>query len=879
MRKWRQGAILGPFLLAIPCASLPGRTMDAPIVLQNKYFRLSFDRASGGWVEWLDLASGRNLLVDAPLRAVLGVSVPKPPNGASIRRAIDRGDAVSLEGQWVFAPGTSEASEAGALLKGRFDVLQWHPTPIPSVRGAGDDRLHNRIGNFWYRTQFSIPHAWAGRNLVLLIGSVDDFDTTYVNGVEVGSTGPETPHHWEVPRRYSVPARVLRPDRPNVLLIKVTNGAYDGGIGGPVAIGVSPALRGGEAPISPLSAFAVRRSREGTTLELTTRSDGWEYTLRYVVPPRRPWILRQLFVRNVGSTSKTLSATSLCTPPIRVGPDEAIAFPGSLPVGDSPVNRMLEGGAIAPRSQDPLAILWSARDRCGVGTWFHCEEEYTPVSVVRRGDGAEIRHTQNILAPLKPGEGVALGVQYLWLMHGTRDAVLRGVQSVYSDIGLKAPSRGLPRLSEQVMYCGHPGGTPEMNFRGYGGFNRLREYVPVLKRMGITLLWLLPIWEHGDGTRWNLYSPFDHFKISPLYGTPEELKELSATCAQAGIRLIFDLVPHGPPDITPLARDHPDWICRNPDGSAHYKWGQVSFDYANPGWQDYMRRVAAWDAREYGAVGARVDVAAGSPVNWQPVPGKRPSFSTLGGGLAMDHAIRQGFLQVHPYALLLPEEYTGANIFYRDADLTYDAQLYFLMMDLQDRNAAPAEWARALQQFLHDQALTLPPGALKMRWISNHDTVSWTFQKKRPLQVYGLQKMHALMALCALIDGVPMLYQGDEDPSIYKKGVGPSSVEFLRRIYGLKRRIPALARGSCDTGGVAASGGVFACLRKAGRSVALVLISFNAASVRSTVRLLSGSGKVVWEDAMGGERIVADGPFRVTMGPYQVRVLVRRAGG
>ena len=70
--------------------------------------------------------------------------------------------------------------------------------------------------------------------------------------------------------------------------------------------------------------------------------------------------------------------------------------------------------------------------------------------------------------------------------------------------------------------------------------------------MGIDLLWLLPIWEHGDGRKWNLYAPFDHFRISPLYGTPEELKELSAAAGQSGIRLMFDLVPHGPPDFTPL---------------------------------------------------------------------------------------------------------------------------------------------------------------------------------------------------------------------------------------------------------------------------------------------------------------------------------------
>ena len=38
------------------------------------------------------------------------------------------------------------------------------------------------------------------------------------------------------------------------------------------------------------------------------------------------------------------------------------------------------------------------------------------------------------------------------------------------------------------------------HFRGYGGFAALRRYVPTLKKMGIDLLWLMPIWEHGDGS-------------------------------------------------------------------------------------------------------------------------------------------------------------------------------------------------------------------------------------------------------------------------------------------------------------------------------------------------------------------------------------------
>jgi hypothetical protein len=246
--------------------------------------------------------------------------------------------------------------------------------------------------------------------------------------------------------------------------------------------------------------------------------------------------------------------------------------------------------------------------------------------------------------------------------------------------------------------------------------------------------------------------------------------------------------------------------------------------------------------------------------------------------MGMNRAIREGYLSVVPRVLVIPEEYTGANVFTRVSDLTYDAQLYFLMMDLQDRAASPEEWADQLTRFLHDQNQTVPPGALKMRWISNHDTVSWTFQKKRPLKVYGVDRMRALLAFCAWIDGVPMLYQGDEDPSIYGEE-GPSSVEFLSRVYGLRKTVPAIRDGSADYASAHATGGVFACVRRTEEGeAAVVLVSFNPGAIESEVALPEGLRAVkTWRDAMSGETIKKDGAepsLMIKMGPHQARVLV-----
>jgi len=636
--------------------------------------------------------------------------------------------------------------------------------------------------------------------------------------------------------------------------------------GAPAGLGGKPAKGAPEPGIELVSHSAAP---ERHSLAMTLKAGTWLAHATYQLPPGSTVIARSFTLENAGTQPQTLRGAAHVLPVLSVGPGMVAIFPDSRPVGDLPLDKLSAAGT-QPTSKDGLVCLWSEQAGRGIGAWFHSEDEYASLRVAAAGAGARIVHGLEVLAPLKPGEKAQLGTQYVWLAHGSRNDILSSVQRVYERIGLRAPGGAWPRLAESVMYCAHPGGMPEQGFIGYGGFKALQAYLPALKKMGVDLLWLLPIFEHGDGKKWNLYSPFDHFRISPLYGTPAELKELAAAGSATGIKLMFDLVPHGPPDDTPLAKEHPEWVCLNEAGKPTYVWGQLAFDNAHTGWQDYMRRAAEHNAREYGIVGARIDVASGSPPNWDPKAGYRPSLSTLGGGLGMCRAIREGLLRAQPGVIALPEEYTGAHIFYRISDLTYDAQLFFVFVDLQARKATPAEWAGVLQRFLHDQALTLPPGALKMRWTANHDTVSWTFQKQRTRKAYGFERARALLALCCLIDGVPMIYQGEEDPALYG-GQGLSIMDYLAGVIACRKRLPALCRGAADYQAVQASEGVFACLRSLGHERAVVLVSLNPADVKSSLTLPADLRAVkAWKDELTGEQVNA---ASVPMSNHQARVL------
>jgi len=104
------------------------------------------------------------------------------------------------------------------------------------VPGVWDDQCPDLVdfdGTFLYRTTFELPAEMAGRDVVLVLGAIDDEDWTSVNGVAVGSVTAQTnpDNYWMAERRYRVPAAALKAGA-NVLAVKVNDLRQAGGIKG-----------------------------------------------------------------------------------------------------------------------------------------------------------------------------------------------------------------------------------------------------------------------------------------------------------------------------------------------------------------------------------------------------------------------------------------------------------------------------------------------------------------------------------------------------------------------------------------------------------------------------------------------------------------------
>jgi sialate O-acetylesterase len=79
-------------------------------------------------------------------------------------------------------------------------------------------------GVAWFHKTFDLPAGWAGRDLMLYLSAIDDIDTTWVNGTEVGTTTL-----YNLQRTYRVPAAALKATG-NEIMVRVLDTGGGGGI-------------------------------------------------------------------------------------------------------------------------------------------------------------------------------------------------------------------------------------------------------------------------------------------------------------------------------------------------------------------------------------------------------------------------------------------------------------------------------------------------------------------------------------------------------------------------------------------------------------------------------------------------------------------------
>jgi len=138
-----------------------------------------------------------------------------------------------------------------------LDPSGWKSMDLPAYwEKAG---LPGFDGVVWFRKEIELPDSWVGKKATLHLGPIDDYDTTWVNGVQVGAT-----ENWNAPRDYQLGSGVLHPGK-NVIAVRVLDTGGGGGMyGKPDAMLLD--MPEGSAP-APISLSGTWQYRIGGTLE------------------------------------------------------------------------------------------------------------------------------------------------------------------------------------------------------------------------------------------------------------------------------------------------------------------------------------------------------------------------------------------------------------------------------------------------------------------------------------------------------------------------------------------------------------------------------------------------------------------------------------
>ena len=148
-------------------------------------------------------------------------------------KLISEGDTLFLkeyhkkQDEWLMNSGNTDPGFPATGLAWNdinFDAGNWDTISVPALWYK--DELIDFNGAVWHRKEVFIPESWKGKDLVLNMGPIDDIDVTWFNGVKLGSK-----ERWNLPRKYLIPASIVRPGK-NLIAIRCIDNGGPGGLWG-----------------------------------------------------------------------------------------------------------------------------------------------------------------------------------------------------------------------------------------------------------------------------------------------------------------------------------------------------------------------------------------------------------------------------------------------------------------------------------------------------------------------------------------------------------------------------------------------------------------------------------------------------------------------
>ncbi len=358
-------------------------------------------------------------------------------------------------------------------------------------------------------------------------------------------------------------------------------------------------------------------------------------------------------------------------------------------------------------------------------------------------------------------------------------------------------------------------------FPNGAAFREFENHLSVLKEMGIGIVWFMPL--HPRGAKKSFGTPYavrDYFTVNPKLGTLGEFRHLVKRAHQLGLHVLMDWVPNHTSWDNTLLDAHPEFY-QHKNGEIQHAgpWPEMAqLDYSNRELWRYQANAMQYWLRECDVDGFRADVASNVPLAfWQWL---RPQLE----------AVKPVFLLAEANDPRLHPAF----------DMTYDWELPPLLWEI----AAGHKPATAIDDVLRQQARDYPRGAIRMRFLDNHDWHNepnpWSGSPPKQkvegdsvLQRYG-QAQKAMMVLCATLPGKPLLYNGQEmgltksdPPRLASMRRNSALWSFYRSLYHCYQSHPALYRGDFLKIATAHDEDIYAFERQQGKDKVLVVLNLS----------------------------------------------------
>ena len=337
------------------------------------------------------------------------------------------------------------------------------------------------------------------------------------------------------------------------------------------------------------------------------------------------------------------------------------------------------------------------------------------------------------------------------------------------------------------------------SFTNEGTLKAATKRLPHVADLGATIVYLCPVFLQDDDTRLETWSPrqkasgannplnpyriMDHNRIDPEYGTEADLHDFVNTAHKLGMYVLLDMVYYhcGPNSV--LLKDLNN-VQRNVDGSiinGAYNWPRLNFKSREL--RDYLLANMEHWVKDFDVDGFRCDMAHSVPLDfWEEA---------------------SEYLEpLRPDLVIMAEgERLGEQV--KAFDISYGRTWYNVARKII-MNGQPAI---SLRQRWEKNRSERPHGARFARYTDNHDFAN---DMMRPDVIFSEQGAWAMSVLSFTIDGVPLIYSGQEIgdncahsiftnwPIRWEAACMPKkqkTLEFYKQLCQLHRSHPALYAG------------------------------------------------------------------------------------